>query len=85
MSWQATRTHISADTLSEETEDGIETYYRVRLTADPSNLRPRRPDEKIVLQPGMTATAEIVTGQTTVFDFLTKPILKTTGDSLGER
>lgn len=78
-------THISADTLSEETKDGIETYYRVRLTADPSTLRPRRPDEKIALQPGMTATAEIVTGQTTVFKFLTKPILKTTGDALGER
>lgn len=78
-------THISADTLSEETEEGIETYYRVRLTADPSGLRPRRPGEKIVLQPGMTATAEIVTGQTTVFNFLTKPILKTTGDALGER
>jgi adhesin transport system membrane fusion protein len=78
-------THISADTLSEETEEGIETYYRVRLTADPSALRPRRPDEKIILQPGMTATAEIITGQTTVFAFLTKPILKTAGNSLGER
>lgn len=78
-------TYISADTLSEETEEGIETYYRVRLTADPSALRPRQPDEKIVLQPGMTATAEIITGQTTVFAFLTKPILKTTSNSLGER
>lgn len=78
-------THISADTLSEETPDGIETYYRVRLTADPSALRPRRPDEKIILQPGMTATAEIITGQTTVFAFLTKPILKTASNSLGER
>lgn len=78
-------TNISADTLSEETEEGVESYYRVSLTADPSALRPRRPDEKIVLQPGMTTTAEIITGQTTVFEYLTKPILKTTGEALGER
>ena len=77
--------HDSADTLSEKTEDGVETYYRVRLTADPSKLRPRHPGERIALQPGMTATAEIITGQTTVFRYLTKPILKTADESLGER
>ena len=80
-----TVTYVSADTLSEKTEDGVETYYRVRLTADPSKLRPRHPGERIALQPGMTATAEIITGQTTVFRYLTKPILKTAGESLGER
>lgn len=78
-------THISADTLSEETKDGVQTYYRVLLSADPSALRPRHAGEKIVLQPGMTSTAEIITGQTTVFAYLTKPILKTTGEALGER
>ncbi|WP_426266871.1 HlyD family efflux transporter periplasmic adaptor subunit [Sphingomonas sp. LHG3443-2] len=78
-------THISADTLSEETKEGVQTYYRVLLSADPAKLRPRHEGEKIVLQPGMTSVAEIITGQTTVFKYLTKPILKTTGDSLGER
>lgn len=78
-------THISADTLSEETKEGVQTYYRVLLSADPAKLRPRHEGEKIVLQPGMTSVAEIITGQTTVFNYLTKPILKTTGDSLGER
>lgn len=80
-----TVTHISADTLSEETKEGRRTYYRVLMNADPSKLRPRHEGEKIVLQPGMTSTAEIITGQTTVFKYLTKPILKTTGDALGER
>nr|WP_314443614.1 HlyD family efflux transporter periplasmic adaptor subunit [uncultured Sphingomonas sp.] len=80
-----TVTHISADTLSEETKEGVQTYYRVLLSADPSKLRPRHRGEKIVLQPGMTSIAEIITGQTTVFNYLTKPILKTTGDALGER
>ena len=76
---------VSADTLSEETEDGVVTYYRVRLSVDPSTLRPRTPDERISLQPGMTAIAEIKTGETTVFHYLTKPILKTASEALGER
>ena len=78
-------TYISADTLSEETEEGVETYYRVRLAADTSTLRPRNPKEVIAIQPGMTATAEIITGQSTVFRYLTKPILKTSSEALTER
>lgn len=78
-------TYISADTLSEETPDGIKTYYRVRLTADPSTLRARQKSEKITLQPGMTTVAEIITGKSTVFRYLSKPILRTTSESLGER
>ncbi len=77
--------YISADTLSEETSEGVETYYRVRLAADISTLRPRKPGEKIAIQPGMTATAEIITGDSTVFRYLTKPILKTSSEALGER
>lgn len=76
--------YISADTLTEQTPQGPYSYYRARLTADTSRLRPR-PGERIALQPGMTATAEIVTGHTTVFRYLMKPILKTTSSSLGER
>ena len=76
--------YISADTLTEQTPQGPYSYYRARLTADVSRLRPR-PGERIALQPGMTATAEIITGRTTVFRYLMKPILKTTSSSLGER
>jgi adhesin transport system membrane fusion protein len=76
--------YVSADTLTEQTPQGPYSYYRARLTADISRLRPR-PGERIALQPGMTATAEIVTGRTTVFRYLMKPILKTTSSSLGER
>ena len=76
---------VSADTLSEETEDGVVTYYRVRLSVDPTTLRARSANERISLQPGMTAIAEIKIGDTSVFHYLTKPILKTTGEALGER
>ena len=78
-------TYVSADTLSEETEDGVVTYYRVQLAVETSGLRPRYPDERITLQPGMTVVAEIVTGRSTVFDYLTKPIRKVASESMGER
>jgi len=79
-------TFISPDTLSEQRPDGTSvTYFRVNLEADASKLRPRHPGEKIEIQPGMTATAEIITGKNTVFRYLTKPITKTTSESLRER
>ena len=81
---QGTVSYVSADTLSEQTPQGPQSYYTVHLDVDVSMLRPR-PDERIALQPGMTATAEIVTGQSTVFSYLVKPILKTGSESLGER
>ena len=78
--------YISPDTLSEEREDGtINTYYRVNLEVDTATMRPRNEGQRIDLQPGMTATAEILTGSQTVWEYLTKPILKTTRDSLQER
>lgn len=77
---------ISPDTLSEEREDGtVNTYYRVNLEVDTASMRPRDAGESIDLQPGMTATAEILTGSQTVWEYLTKPILRTTRQSLQER
>jgi adhesin transport system membrane fusion protein len=78
--------YISPDTLTEQRPDGNPvTYYRVNLEVDVSKLRPRHPGEKIEIQPGMTVTAEIITGKNTVFRYLTKPIIKTTSESMGER
>lgn len=77
--------YVSADTLTEETPQGPRPYYRVNLSVDVSNLRPRRAGDRIALQPGMTATAEIITGESTVFRYLTKPILKTSSEALRER
>lgn len=78
-------TYVSADTLTEETADGPVSYYAANVRVDTSAMRPRYPDEVIEIQPGMTVTAEIITGETTVFRYLTKPILKTTGEALEER
>lgn len=78
--------YVSPDTLSEQGRDGqTNTYYRVNLEVEISSMRPRNPGERIDLQPGMTATVEILTGSQTVWEYLTKPLLKTTRQSLQER
>ena len=77
---------ISPDTISEQREDGSSNiYYRVNLEVNTDTMRPRREGERIDLQPGMTSTAEILTGSQTVWEYITKPILKTTRDSMQER
>lgn len=79
-------TYISPDTLSEQGPQGNqEVYYRVNIEVDISDMRTKRADEKVEIQPGMTLVAEIKTGTSTVFDYLTKPITKTFSESLGER
>lgn len=83
---KGTVSYISPDTLSEQMEDGRQNvYYRVNLEVDIRGMRPQRAGERIEIQPGMTASSEIITGQTTVFRYLTKPLTKTFSESLGER
>ena len=77
-------TYISGDTLSDDLRYGEQPYYRVQVvTREPRFAR--RPNEDIVLQPGMTATIEVRTGQNTVLNYLLKPVIKTFSESLGER
>jgi adhesin transport system membrane fusion protein len=77
---------VSPDTTSvPRPEGGQDSFYRVQLAVDTRTMRPKEPGERIEIQPGMTATAEIKTGTTTVFQYLTKPILRTTSEAMGER
>lgn len=78
-------TYISPDTLTEQGANGQqEVYYRVNVEVDLRDMRPKKANEKIEIQPGMTVVAEIKTGTRTVFDYLTKPITKTVSESLFE-
>lgn len=77
-------TYISADTLTEEAKNNEQAYYRVQVKTRLQNLKGRE-NERIDIQPGMTATVEIKTGSNTVLRYLTKPITKTISESLGER
>lgn len=78
-------TYVSADTLSEQTPNGERVFYRAHIIADTRRMKPHLLGEKIEIQPGMTATAEIQTGRNTVWHYLTKPINKTMSESLSER
>ena len=77
-------TYISADTLSEDLRQGEQPYYRAQVRTTGRQFS-GRPLETLEIQPGMTATIEVKTGQRTVFQYLTKPIIKTLSQSLGER
>lgn len=77
-------TYISADTLSEDLRQGELPYYRAQVRTTGRQFS-GRPDEALEIQPGMTATIEIKTGQRTVLQYFTKPISKTFSQALGER
>lgn len=68
---------ISADTI---TDDQGETFYRIRLRTDQTDLGADRP-----IIPGMTATVDILTGEKTVLQYLLKPILRAQENALRER
>jgi adhesin transport system membrane fusion protein len=76
--------YISADTLSEDTRQGEQTYYRVKVALEQPRLVSHK-GHTIDLQPGMTAQVDIKTGSQTVLHYLTKPITKTLSESMGER
>jgi adhesin transport system membrane fusion protein len=78
-------TYVSADTLTEQRPTGELVFYRAQLKVDTRRMKPHLPGEKVEIQPGMTVTAEIQTGRNTVWQYLTKPINKTLGESLNER
>ena len=59
-------------------------YYRVQIKTSIHNLVGKK-NERIDVQPGMTATVDIKTGKKTVLNYLTKPITKTISESMGER
>lgn len=76
--------YISADTLSEEVRGTDQPYYRVQVKTSGQGLT-KSGKGPIEIQPGMTATVEIMTGKKSVFRYLTKPITKTIAESMGER
>ena len=76
--------YISADTLDEDMRNNEQPYYRVQIKIREQNLVNKK-QERIEIQPGMTALVEIKTGQKSVLQYLTKPITKTLNQSMGER
>lgn len=79
-----TLSYLSPDTLEEGNKANEQAYYRA-LVKSPGRHFSGRPGEALEIQPGMTATVDIITGRNTVLRYLTKPLIKTVSESLGER
>ena len=77
-------TYVSPDALTERTPQGEQPYYRTHIRVGGKRFKGEKAD-RIVMQPGMTATVEVITGRHTVLDYLLKPVKKTMSESLGER
>ncbi len=67
---------ISPDTVRDEKRGQAddEAYYRVLISTNTSSLESN--GKKLDITPGMTATAEILTGKRTILEYLLKPVLK---------
>jgi adhesin transport system membrane fusion protein len=76
--------YISPDVLKEETKNGPVSYYRVHILVRESEFKGKK-NHDIELRPGLTAQVDIKARERTVLNYLTKPIVKTLSESLGER
>jgi adhesin transport system membrane fusion protein len=79
--------YISPDTLSEQGQSGqTQAYYRALVALDweafkASNSKIRAQD----IKPGMTATADVLTGKRSVLSFILKPITRAFSGALTQR
>jgi len=71
---------ISPDSIK---DDEGNVFYEVRIKTDKNYIG--RNGKKLKIIPGMTVSADIITGQKTVLDYILKPILKTKQYTFTER
>lgn len=80
--------YISPDTLSEQNADGrSQTYYRAMVALDWGASEPAMPQRihPKDIKPGMTATADVLTGQRTILHYLSKPVTRAFSGALLQR
>ena len=70
---------VSDDTIKDSKDNK---FYKVKIKTQMSQASENR---KIILMPGMTVNADIITGKKTVMDYILKPILKTKQYMFSER
>jgi len=79
-----TLTYLSADTLVDAKDPGAAPYYRAQVTTTGTRFS-KQDRAGLEILPGMTAVVEIKTGKSTVFSYLTKPLVKTVSESFTDR
>lgn len=75
--------YVSPDTLVEQTKNGENMYYKVKIRIKEQEKNKLK--HNIQVDPGMTVGVDIKTGQRTVLEYLLKPIIKTLNQSLKEK
>ena len=73
---------ISADSIKDEKDPNI-SYFKIRLRTLGTRLS--KSTKEVAIIPGMTASADIITGKKTILDYILKPILKAQQNALTER
>lgn len=80
--------YVSPDAMTERTAQGETTYYTIQVALPEADVnawnRRKRGEHAIVLQPGMSGSIDIHTGERTVLSYLTKPINKTLNTAMSE-
>lgn len=76
--------YISADTIREDLRQGEAPYFQIQVRTSGKQFS-GRPEAALDIQPGMTSMVELKTGSKSVLSYLTKPIVKTLDESLGEK
>ena len=76
--------YISPDSLTEQTKNGELIYYKAKIRIEAKEFH-NKLSKNIIINPGMTVTVDIKTGQRTVLEYMTKPLTKTLQESLKEK
>jgi adhesin transport system membrane fusion protein len=81
--------YVSPDAIIEKTSQGEITYYTVQVALRDADVegwnRQKRGAQTIALQPGMTGTIDVHTGERSLMSYLTRPVNKTMDRALTER
>jgi adhesin transport system membrane fusion protein len=79
------KARVNFDAFDNAIYGSSQAYYRVNLEVDTGTMEKDAGSVPVDLQPGMTTSAEILTGKSTVWNYLTKPIFKTVSQSMQEQ
>ena len=78
--------YISPDTLSEQGANGQSTtFYRAQVAIDWNNSAPNQRIHTQDIKPGMTATADVRTGQRSILNYLLKPVTRAFSGAMMQR
>ena len=78
--------YISPDTLSEQGANGQSTtFYRAQVAIEWANSAPNQRIRAQDIKPGMTATADVLTGQRSILNYLLKPVTRAFSGALMQR